>query len=188
METEVLSRDAQITPEKYSTLPRHPIYLILDNLRSAFNVGSILRTADTARIQKVMLCGCTAFPPHEKLAKTSMGVLPYIHWQHYDNTLEAIHELQSKGIRVVALETTRKSIPIHQFAFPTPVGIVLGNEALGVSKAILKESSDVLEIPVFGFKNSMNVSVACGIVLFEILRQWEGKIEPIPVFRSLEPL
>jgi tRNA G18 (ribose-2'-O)-methylase SpoU len=184
METEVNSHDALILPSEYSKLPRHPIYLILDNFRSAFNVGSVFRTAETARIEKIMLCGYTAFPPHEKLARTSMGVLPYVEWQHYAETDEAIQELRAKEITVVAMETTKKSIPIHDYVFPSPIGIVLGNEALGVSKTVLGQVDSVLEIPMFGFKNSMNVSVACGIVLFEIIRKWEGKIEPILITRK----
>ena len=184
METDILSHDAQIGIEDYRKLPRHPIYLVLDNLRSAFNTGAIFRTADAARIEKLMLCGYTAYPPHAKLEKTGMGTLEYVQWQHYASPRDAVTELKQKGIPVFALETTKKSVSISDFSFPRPVGLILGNEALGISSELLSMVDGVLEIPLFGFKNSLNVATACGITVFEIIRQWEGVLEPINIFRK----
>jgi tRNA G18 (ribose-2'-O)-methylase SpoU len=177
METkiEVRSFDSPLSPEEFSDIPRRPVYAILDNLRSAFNVGSIVRTADCALIEKIYFCGITAHPPHKKLDKTALGAMPYVSWAHKKNIQEAIQETRGLGARVVALELTNRSRMIWNYRFPLPVALVLGNEALGVSREILPFVDDIVEIPMFGYKNSLNVAVAFGIAVYEIQRQyWDG--------------
>lgn len=169
---EVRSFDSPLSPEEYARLPKFPVHLILDNLRSAFNVGSIFRTADTARVERVVTCGYTAHPPHPRLEKTALGTLPLVTTQHFDTTLEAIDDCRERGLPVWALETTSHSRTYTQLAFPRPVALVLGNEALGVEPEVLEAADQLVEIPVFGYKNSLNVASACAVVLFEILRQW----------------
>lgn len=186
MENNVLSHDAQLTPEEYGRLPRHQIYIGLDNLRSAFNVGSIFRTADTARIKKLLLCGYTAYPPHAKLEKTAMGTLSYVTWQHYTRTVEAIKEMRKSGIPVIGLETVKKRKSVFDYKLPPEVCLFFGNEALGLSSETLRNVDDVVEIPVFGFKNSMNVASACSVAVFETIRQNRGVIQPVNIYRKEE--
>jgi len=173
METKlkVKTLDSNISFKKFESLPKAPVTVILDNLRSAFNVGSIIRTSDCALIEKVIMCGITAHPPHKKLEKTAVGALNYVNCEHEPYLIDAVKKQKRKGISVIALETTNKSKIIWDFKFPLPVSIVLGNEALGISKNILEIVDDIIEIPMLGFKNSINVAVAYGIVVHEIQRQ-----------------
>ena len=173
METklEVRSFDSPLSLEEFGKIPRRPIYVVLDNLRSAFNVGSIIRTADCALVEKVYCCGITAHPPHKKLDKTSLGALPYVPWEHRETALEIAYELKVKRIPVYALELTNKSRVIWDVSFPLPIAVVLGNEALGVSEEVLQVADEIVEIPMLGYKNSINVAVAFGIVVYEIQRQ-----------------
>ena len=169
---EVRSRDSPLPLEEHRRLPKFPVTLVLDNLRSAFNVGSIFRTADTARIERVITCGYTAHPPHPRLEKTALGTLDYVDTTHRDSALLAVEELRRTGTPVWALETTSRSRTHTSVKYPRPVALVLGNEALGVEEEVLRACDELVEIPVFGFKNSLNVASACAVVLFEILRQW----------------
>ncbi len=176
METhlDVRTLDSHLALDEFEQLMRMPIYLILDNLRSAFNVGSIVRTADCVLAEKIYYCGYTAHPPHKKLEKTSLGSLPYVPWEHREHTVDIVHELKAQNIPVVALETTNQSRSIWEFDFPLPVALVMGNEALGVSRPVLELADAIVEIPMLGYKNSINVAVASGIVSYEIQRQhWE---------------
>jgi 23S rRNA (guanosine2251-2'-O)-methyltransferase len=158
--------DAEMSFEEYRRLPKHPLYIILDNLRSAFNVGAIFRTCDTLRVKGLFLCGCTAFPPHVKLAKSSMGAIDYVPWMRFETTLEAVRYLKKQGIPVWAAETTSRSKPYNSVAYPPELGIVFGNEALGVDRAVLEACDALIEIPLYGFKNSLNVATSCGIIGF----------------------
>ena len=176
METNLTVRsiDSALSPEEFSKIPRRPVSVVLDNLRSAFNVGSIIRTADCARLDKVYCCGITAHPPHRKLEKTTLGSLNYVSCEYRKTVMEAVLELKADNLPVFALELTNKSRIIWETRFPRQLGLVLGNEALGISHEILREVDEIVEIPVMGYKNSMNVSVAFGIVMYEIQRQhWE---------------
>jgi tRNA G18 (ribose-2'-O)-methylase SpoU len=168
---EVKTRDSELPPEEFAKLPRRPIHIVLDNLRSAFNVGSIFRLADAARTAEVIPCGYTAYPPHHKLEQTSLGTTDSVPWRRFDDTTLALADLKAKGIQIVGVETARGASPYHRFAYSFPVSLVLGNEALGVSEAALRMCDAVVEIPVFGYKNSINVATAAGIVLYDALYQ-----------------
>jgi len=168
---EVRTRDSQLAPEEFLRLERRPIHIVLDNLRSAFNVGAIFRLADAARAAAVIPCGYTAHPPHHKLEQTSLGTTDSVPWQRFAQTTDAVDELRRAGVQVVALETAESATPFHRFDFAFPVGLVLGNEALGVSQAVLARCDGVVQIPVFGYKNSVNVATAAAIVLYELLRR-----------------
>ena len=188
METKIQVRsfDSPLSPEDFTNIPRLPVYAILDNLRSAFNVGSIIRTADCALMERVYLCGITAHPPNKKLDKTSLGAMPYVPWTHKETLLEAVTEARNLGTRIVALELTNQSKVIWDYQFTLPTALVLGNEALGVSREVLPLVDDIVEIPMFGYKNSLNVAVAFGIATYEIQRQfWDqfnkkGRIQSVP--------
>jgi 23S rRNA (guanosine2251-2'-O)-methyltransferase len=169
--------DTHWTPGEYARLPKHPVSVILDNLRSAFNVGSIYRTADAARIHTVLPCGYTAHPPHLKLEKTALGSEKLVSSEYHRHTLDAVRAMKQRGVATIALETA-DNVPFYSdVAYPRPVCLVVGNEALGVSREVLAECDSVVQIPLFGFKNSLNVSNAFAVVLFEILRQWGFCIE-----------
>ncbi len=174
METrfQVRSFDSPLSPEEFASIQRQPVTIILDNLRSAFNVGSIIRTADCAMVHTVYCCGITAHPPHKKLDKTSLGALSTVSCRYTKTAMEAVYEMKEKKIPVYALELTDRSHVLWETRFPRPVAIVLGNEALGVSQDILGIVDSVVEIPMLGYKNSINVAVALGIVVYEIQRQY----------------
>lgn len=180
---EVRTRDSELPPEEFARLPRRPIHIVLDNLRSAFNVGSIFRLADAARAAEVIPCGYTAYPPHHKLEQTSLGTTDSVPWRRFDRTELALADLKGNGVQLVAVETARGATLFHRFDFSFPVALVLGNEALGVSEPALKMCDAVIEIPVFGYKNSVNVATAAGIVLYDALRQgdWLDGKEPKPI-------
>lgn len=177
---EIRSRDSQLAPEEFARLPRRPIHLVLDNLRSAFNVGSIFRLADAARAAEVVLCGYSACPPHHKLEQTSLGTDRSVPWRHFAETGEAISTLQSEGLQVVAVETAERVRPFHEHDYRFPVALVLGNEALGINPDLLARCNAVVDIPVAGFKNSLNVAVAAAVVTFELLRRggWLAPTRP----------
>jgi len=169
---QVKTHDSRLSPEEFRTLPRHPVTVILDNLRSAFNVGSIVRSADCARVQKVFFCGITAHPPNPKVIKTAMGAMDYVPWEHCPETTEAVNRMKKRNIPVIGLEVTDISKPFYQIQYPAPVCLVVGNEALGVSREVLEMVDQIVKIPMWGFKNSVNVAVAFGIVVFEVIRQY----------------
>ena len=172
---EVRSIDRAIPLEEYNRLPKNPLYVILDNLRSAFNVGAIFRLCDVMRASGLFLCGYTAFPPHKKLAKTSLGTIEYVPWKRFDTTASAVDFLKQRHVEVWAAETTSKSLPYDDVVYPRQIGIVLGNEALGVSREVLAMCDRIVEIPVYGFKNSLNVATSCAVVGCRILEQWRKK-------------
>jgi len=177
METnfEVRSFDMEITKKAYDSLPKLPLYFVLDNLRSAFNVGSIFRICDTLRVEGLFLCGYTAYPPHNKLEKTALGTIDYVPWQYFKTTTEAVEYLQEEGVKVWAAETTSGSVPYSEAVFPSKLAFVLGNEALGVSHRVLELCNGLIEIPLRGYKNSLNVASACAVLGFKALEQMEGK-------------
>ncbi len=168
----VRSFDSPMSLEEYSALDKNPVTAILDNLRSAFNVGSIFRTADAARIEEIICCGYTAHPPHLKLEKTALGTDKLVKNSHIDSTLDAIKHVKKKGVAVIALETAEEAVKYTNFHYPKPCAIVVGNEALGISPEAMNEVDAVIQIPVYGFKNSINVASAFSVAIFEILRQW----------------
>jgi tRNA G18 (ribose-2'-O)-methylase SpoU len=174
----VRSFDSSLTPEEFRRIERHPIHIVLDNLRSAFNVGSIFRTADAALVARLHLCGITAYPPHRKLDKTSMGTLDYVPWEHHEKTEQTVTELKEGGIPIVCLEPTDRSRRFWEIDYPRPVCLVLGNEALGISGEVLRLADHLVDIPMLGYKNSINVATAFGVVLFEVLRQYAVRDGP----------
>jgi 23S rRNA (guanosine2251-2'-O)-methyltransferase len=166
---EIRSFDAAIPPDEYRKLPKNRLFIILDNLRSAFNVGAIFRTCDALRVSGLYLCGCTAFPPHVKLEKTSLGTIDYVPWEHYDSPFDAVKSLQAKKIPVWAAETTSRSKPFYQMKYPPALGLVFGNEALGVSREVLEICNEIIEVPLYGFKNSLNVATSVGVIGFRAI-------------------
>lgn len=172
---EVRSFDAAIPLDEYRKLNKNKLFIVLDNLRSAFNVGAIFRTCDALRVSGLFLCGCTAFPPHVKLEKTSLGTIDYVPWKRYETALEAVQFLQAKKIPVWAAETTSRSKPFYRMNYPHRLGLVFGNEALGVDREVLEICDEIIEIPLYGFKNSLNVATSVGILGFRAIEGMEKK-------------
>ena len=149
-----------------------PLIMVLDNIRSLHNVGSVLRTADAFRIEAVYMCGITATPPSPEIHKTALGAEDSVRWQYYPDTLHAVRELQAQGYTVLAVEQVEGSLKLGHFSF-TPgkrYALVMGNEVKGVQQTVVDACDQALEIPQYGTKHSMNVSVTAGIVIWEVER------------------
>ena len=152
---------------------KYPIIVILDNVRSAYNVGAIFRTCDAAGIIKLYLCGITPYPPHNKIPKTALGATESVSWKKCSTTEEAIEEFkkEEKG-RVLAVEKVQGSVNFWEFNYTFPLALIFGHEVTGISKTALKLADGIIEIPMFGEKESLNVETACGIVVYEIIRKF----------------
>ncbi|OAV44380.1 RNA methyltransferase [Lewinella sp. 4G2] len=163
----------RLSPTEYATAPKIPVSLVLDDIRSANNVGSMFRTADCLAIEHVYLCGITATPPHRDILKTALGASASVAWSYHDNATELIQELKAKGIKTFAVEQTHGSIQLRQFRAEghSPLAIVLGNEVQGVQQSIIDNCDGCLEIEQFGTKHSFNVAIAAGLVLYELSGQ-----------------
>lgn len=155
---------------KLRSAPRNEVYLILDNIRSMYNVGAIFRTADAARIKRLYLCGITATPPRKEIEKTALKTIDYVPWEYCEDATKITKELKNLGIQIVALEQTDESINYRQFDYKKPVAIIIGNEIDGIDQEILNLCDAAVEIPMLGIANSLNVATAAGIILFELIR------------------
>jgi len=145
------------------------IHLILHNIRSAYNVGSIFRTADAARVKKIYLCGYTPTPNNQKIAKTSLGAERYISWEYCKQTWQLLKKLKADGIQIVALEQIKRSENYRKFKPKFPMALMVGNEVKGLSKKILAYADKIIAIPMYGKKESLNVAVATGIALYKLI-------------------
>ena len=156
--------------DEFKNAKKTPIILVLDNMRSTHNVGSIFRTADAFRIQEIILCGITATPPHKDIRKTALGATESVQWQYCKNTSDAVDQLKMKGVIVLAIEQAEGSTCLSDFT-PQPnttYALVFGHEVKGVSQEIVSTADEVLEIPQEGTKHSLNVSVSVGLVVWEL--------------------
>ncbi|MCF7859467.1 MAG: RNA methyltransferase [Candidatus Cloacimonetes bacterium] len=149
-----------------------PLILILDNLRSAFNVGSIFRTAECFGVSHVYLCGYTPTAENKKVQKTAMGTVDFVRWEKRDSTVEVINELKKTGTMIYALETTTEAVNIREVKFKKPTALLLGNEALGLDELTLNLADEIIQIELSGWKNSLNVGVCAAVCCYEISRQW----------------
>ena len=153
-------------------MQRYPLYALCENIRSLYNVGSIFRTSDAIRLEKLFLTGYTGFPPRKEIDKTALGAVDTVSWERYENPLEAITRLKKQKIPLIALEHTSQSIPYFDFKFEFPFCLILGNEVEGVSESLIESADAAVDIPMFGLKQSLNVAVAYGIVMFHALGQF----------------
>jgi tRNA G18 (ribose-2'-O)-methylase SpoU len=151
---------------------KHNIIAVLDDIRSALNVGAIFRSSDAAGITELVLAGITPYPPHNRIPKTALGAIDSINWKHTRDKQQVITELQEKQIKIVSVELTENSETMWDFSFPEPVAVIFGNEVSGVSPEFLAASSAVVKIPMFGQKESLNVATCFGIIIYEIIRQY----------------
>lgn len=163
----------RVRPEEYRLLPPSGVVVVLDNIRSAHNVGSAFRSADAFKADRMYLCGICACPPSAEIHKSALGAENSLPWVHYDDTLDALRALREEGYIIISVEQTERAVELQDFR-PEPGGryaLVFGNEVDGVRQDVVDESDLSLVIPQFGSKHSLNVSVSVGIVLWQ-LRQF----------------
>lgn len=161
----------RFTKEQLRNEPRFPIYTLLDNIRSLYNVGSIFRTSDGARISKLILTGFTPHPPRKEIDKTALGSTETVPWEYFKNPIDALAELKKQNIKICVLEHTTESKPYFTITKTDfPLCLVVGNELIGVSKEILDLADIAIDIPMFGLKQSLNAAVAYGIAVFELVK------------------
>jgi tRNA G18 (ribose-2'-O)-methylase SpoU len=161
----------RFSAEALQNAKRLPIYVMLDNIRSLYNVGSVFRSSDGARIEKLFLCGFTPHPPRKEIEKTALGATSTVPWEYFKNPKDAIAQVKAQGIKLCVLEHTDTSIPYYDLtAKDFPLCLVVGNEIAGISKEIVGEADLAVDIPMYGFKQSLNVAVAYGIALYEFVR------------------
>ena len=162
------------TVEEFKASKKTPLIIVLDNIRSLNNVGSVFRTADAFLIEKIYLCGITATPPHKDIQKTALGATDTVIWEHKKDTLQVVQELKSKDIKVLSIEQAENAIMLNNF-IPRPnqkYAIVFGNEVKGVQQQVVSESDAVIEIPQYGSKHSLNISVSSGIVIWDLFNKF----------------
>ena len=158
----------RLSPEEFAKASKTPLVVVLDNIRSMHNVGSIFRTADCFLAQHIFLCGLTPEPGHHEIEKTALGATQTVSWSKEKSTVTCLTKLKSKGYRIVALEQAEGSIDLREYSVIGPTALVLGHEVMGVQQEVIGTCDDVIEIKQFGTKHSLNVSVSAGMALFEI--------------------
>ncbi len=161
----------RLSIEEYKDAAKYPVVVVLDNIRSLSNVGSVFRTSDCFRINGIYLCGITARPPHREIHKTSLGATDTVNWKYYEHTTDAIQFLKDDGYTIISVEQVQGSTALGDF-FPDKdkkYALIFGNEVKGVDKEVVDVSDVCLEIPQWGSKHSFNVSVSVGIVLWDIV-------------------
>jgi len=159
----------RIDVEGFKEQDKLPVVVVLDNVRSMHNVGSVFRTADGFSIEKVVLCGITAQPPHREIEKTALGATQSVEWIHFDDTLSAIDVLRNKGYQIIAIEQAENSTMLNTFKPNTNAkyALIFGNEVNGVSDEAMEIIDECIEIPQFGTKHSFNIVISAGIVLWD---------------------
>ncbi len=158
--------------EDFKLADKKPLVVVMDNIRSMHNVGSVFRTADAFLISGICLCGFTPQPPHRDIHKTALGATDSVDWLYYEHTVDAVLALKARGYKVLAIEQTEGSIMLDQYVDKhLPTAFVFGNEVDGVSDEVIQVCDGVIEIPQWGMKHSLNISVAAAVVLWEFVRK-----------------
>ncbi|MBK7182119.1 MAG: RNA methyltransferase [Bacteroidetes bacterium] len=160
----------RISVDEFKEATKTPIIIVLDNVRSLNNVGSVFRTADAFLIEAVYLCGITGTPPNKEIQKTALGATDSIAWKYFKNTLEAVEELKKDDFLVYAIEQAESAIMLNNFmpSRKQKIAIIFGNEVKGVEQEVIDASTDVIEIPQVGTKHSLNIAVSVGIVMWDL--------------------
>ncbi len=162
----------RLSVEAYQQVQKRPIVIVLDDIRSLHNVGSVFRTSDAFSVQKIILCGITARPPHREIQKTALGATESVEWEYAENCLDVVKALQAGGYSVYGVEQVAGSYNLSELGdkLEQPLALVFGNEVKGVSQPVLDQCDGFIEIPQSGTKHSLNVSVSVGVVLWELIR------------------
>ncbi len=159
----------RVDVQEFKEQEKLPVVVVLDNVRSMHNVGSVFRTADGFSIEKVVLCGITAQPPHRDIEKTALGATLSVDWIHYEDTLTAVEKLRAEGYQIIAIEQAENSTMLNIFKLDTnqKYALIFGNEVNGVSDEVMEKIDECIEIPQFGTKHSFNIVISAGIVLWD---------------------
>ncbi len=164
----------RMSVEEFHEAEKMPLIVVLDDVRSMYNIGSVFRTADAFRVEAIYLCGITATPPHPEIHKTALGGEDSVKWEYFPTALEAVRRLHEKGYKVFAVEQCEGSMKLGDEEQEGPTAVVFGNEVKGVHQEVIDECDGCLEIPQYGTKHSLNVSVTAGIVIWK----WSCKFFP----------
>ena len=166
----------RLSTEEFKNVEKNPVALVLDDVRSAMNVGSAFRTSDAFCIEKNYLCGITAQPPHREINKTALGAQDSVDWEHKENVQSCVEELKNKGYQIVAVEQADESTSLLDFQLEdgAKYALVFGNEVFGVNDKVVESADVVLEIPQYGTKHSLNISVSMGVVLWDFVSKLKG--------------
>lgn len=165
----------RITVDEFKQNEKIPLVVVLDNIRSLSNVGSVFRTSDAFLVKEIILCGITATPPHKEIQKTALGATDSVDWRYFETTLEAAQKLKEEAYQLWAIEQVDEKVWAQDFVFPKgeKLAVIFGNEVKGLSKEIIPHLDGCIEIPQFGTKHSLNVSISAGIILWELFRQYK---------------
>lgn len=160
----------RLSIEEFKKSPKTPLIVVLDNIRSLNNIGSVFRTCDSFLIKKIYLCGITAKPPHKDMHKTALGSTESVDWEYSKTTMDVINKLKKDNVKIISIEQTEDAIMLHEFIpeKKTIYALVFGNEVKGIDQKIVNASDMVIEIPQFGTKHSLNISVSAGVVVWDI--------------------
>ena len=162
----------RISVENFKSFEKTPIVVVLDNVRSALNVGSSFRTSDAFRVEKIYLCGITATPPNKEIRKSALGATESVEWEKVEDTESVIKKLKSDGYHICAIEQTEKSTMLNNFILPKKsIAVVFGHEVNGVQQSVIDLCNQCIEIPQIGTKHSLNISVSVGIVIWELYKK-----------------
>ncbi len=164
----------RLSIQEFKETKKLPIVVVLDNVRSLNNIGSIFRTSDAFLIEKIYLCGITAVPPHKEIQKTALGATESVTWEYVKNTEDLLQHLKEKKYHIVSIEQAEESVMLHDFTVNqnTSYALIFGNEVKGVQQEVVSQSDTVIEIPQLGTKHSLNVSVSAGIVIWDFARSF----------------
>ena len=159
--------------EEFKRTEKNPVIAVLENIRSAYNVGSVFRTADAFLLEGIYITGYTCIPPHKEIKKTALGAEETVDWKHFPNATEAINHLRKEGYKVYAVEQAMNSLPLQQIDFKhkEKIAVIFGNEVTGVEQETILQCDGCIEIPQLGMKHSLNIATAAGVVLWEIVRE-----------------
>jgi 23S rRNA (guanosine2251-2'-O)-methyltransferase len=166
----------RLSAEEFKGVNKSPIYIILDDVRSLNNIGSVFRTSDAFRIKKIFLCGITATPPHRDIQKTALGATETVDWEYRKDLAELVKELKVTGNKVYAIEQAENSIMLDEFSCNDilenqNIALIFGNEVKGVAQEAINECDGVIEIPQYGTKHSLNIAVSVGIVIWDVFQK-----------------
>ena len=163
----------RLNVEEFKEEDKIPLIVILDNIRSLNNIGSVFRTSDAFLVEKIFLCGITAKPPHKEIHKTALGATESVDWEYVEDTLKLIKKLKDLNIKITSIEQVENSILLQDFKVVEnqKYAIVMGNEVKGVQQEVVTQSDFCIEIPQFGTKHSLNISVSCGVVLWDLFNK-----------------